>query len=114
MTSRSAIHWLCQLLTGLPCQPFSRAGLRQGTKDSQGRGTIFQHILEYLRAHHPRAVILENVAGLNDNVFKSTFAEMLNALRDIKGTAGQAYYTVTKRLVDTTDWGFRTTESVSI
>ena len=58
----------CDLyVAGFPCQPFSRAGLRQGTQDVKGRGTIFEYILAYLRAHRPRAIILENVAGLHDN-----------------------------------------------
>ena len=96
----------CDLyVAGFPCQPFSRAGLRQGTQDAKGRGTIFEYILAYLRAHRPRAIILENVAGLHDKVFEQTFNEMLDALRDIKGNAGQPHYIVSKRVVDTAKWG---------
>jgi DNA (cytosine-5)-methyltransferase 1 len=73
-------------------------------EDTKGRGAIFEHILSYLRAHRPRAVILENVAGLRDKVFAATFDEMLNALRDIKGSDGP-HYVVSKRLVDTAAWG---------
>ena len=90
---------------GFPCQPFSRAGLRQGANDAQGRGSIFNHIVKYLRAHRPRAVILENVAGLKDDVFGETFNNMLAALRGIKGNGHQSYYLVSKRLVDTAKWG---------
>ena len=65
----------CDLyVAGFPCQPFSRAGLRQGTNDATGRGSIFDHIIPYLRAHRPRAVILENVAGLKE-LFAETFNE---------------------------------------
>jgi site-specific DNA-cytosine methylase len=96
----------CDLyVAGFPCQPFSRAGLRQGTQDVKGRGTIFDYILAYLRAHRPRAIILENVAGLHDKVFQATLNEMLAALRDIKGDTGQPHYIVSKRLVDTAKWG---------
>ena len=96
----------CDLyVAGFPCQPFSRAGLRQGANDAQGRGSIFKHIVKYLRAHRPRAVILENVAGLKDDVFGETFNNMLAALRGIKGNGHQSYYLVSKRLVDTAKWG---------
>ena len=54
---------------GFPCQPFSRAGLRHGANGAKGRGSIFEHMVLYLRAHRPRAVILESVAGLQDKVF---------------------------------------------
>lgn len=95
----------CDLyVAGFPCQPFSRAGLRQGRDDTKGRGSIFEHILAYLRVHRPRAVILENVAGLSDKVFSDTFGEMLRALRDIKDAAGH-FYVVSKRVVNTAAWG---------
>ena len=95
----------CDLyVAGFPCQPFSKAGLRQGTNDATGRGSIFDHIIPYLRAHRPRAVILENVAGLKE-LFAETFNEMLAALRGIKGNGHQSYYVVSKRMVDTTKWG---------
>jgi site-specific DNA-cytosine methylase len=38
----------CDLyVAGLPCHPFSRAGLRHGVEDSatKGRGTIFERLL---------------------------------------------------------------------
>ena len=82
----------CDLyVAGFPCQPFSRAGLRHGANDAKGRGSIFEHINLYLRAHRPRAVILENVAGLQDKVFGDTFSEMLAALRGIEGNGDQPY-----------------------
>ena len=96
----------CDLyVAGFPCQPFSRAGLRQGTEDVQGRGTIFEYILAYLRAHRPRAIILENVEGLQATVFKETFNEMLGTLRVIKGNTGQPRYMVSRRVVNTAKWG---------
>ena len=42
---------------GFLCQPFSITGLRQWTVDSLGRGTILEHILEYLRIHRPRCYL---------------------------------------------------------
>ena len=43
----------------LHAKPYSRTGLRHGAADSFGRGTICEHILEYLRIHRPRVVILK-------------------------------------------------------
>jgi DNA (cytosine-5)-methyltransferase 1 len=48
------------LTAGYPCQPFSSAGYRKGTKDERH---IFPFILEAIRTLKPRWVILENVRG---------------------------------------------------
>ena len=96
----------CDLyVAGFPCQPFSKAGLLEGVEDSKGRGTIFEHVLSYLQAHRPRAVILENVDNLCAERFADTFKGMLQSLLDIKGIDGEPYYLVSKRLVDTSCWG---------
>ena len=96
----------CDLyVAGFPCQPFSRAGLMEGTEDSKGRGSIFGHVLSYLQFHRPRAVMLENVEGLCAKRFADTLSGMLKALLDIKGIDGLPYYSVSKRLVDTSAWG---------
>lgn len=49
-------------VAGFPCQSFSIAGKRLGFEDT--RGTIFFHILEYLKTKQPDVFILENVKGL--------------------------------------------------
>lgn len=96
----------CDLyVAGFPCQPFSRAGLMEGTEDSKGRGNIFEHVLSYLQVHRPRAVILENVEGLCAKRFADTLNGMLQSLMDIKCIDGQPYYLVSKRVVDTSAWG---------
>lgn len=51
------------LLAGFPCQPFSAIGKRQGFKNPT-QGTCFFDVLRIIRYHHPKAFLLENVAGL--------------------------------------------------
>lgn len=50
------------LTAGFPCQPFSNAGLRKGTKDE--RGDLYLSALSAVRHLNPRTVIFENVRGL--------------------------------------------------
>ena len=50
------------LTAGFPCQPFSSAGKKNGTRDP--RGTLFQDIVDVLRRHQPQYFILENVKRL--------------------------------------------------
>ena len=49
------------LEVGFPCQPFSAAGLNKGGKDPR---CVHNQILEHVKKHLPRLVILENVKGL--------------------------------------------------
>ncbi len=49
------------LVAGFPCQPFSNAGSRGGTKDV--RGTLYQRTFEFIEAHDPEVVVYENVRG---------------------------------------------------
>lgn len=52
------------LCAGFPCQPFSQAGKRQGFNDEKNRGNLFYNIIEILKVHHPKYILLENVATL--------------------------------------------------
>ena len=50
------------LTAGFPCQPFSNAGLRKGTKDA--RGDLYLSALKAVRELKPKTVVFENVRGL--------------------------------------------------
>jgi len=50
------------LLAGIPCQPFSHAGLKKGFNDT--RGMLFSDVVRILKAKKPSLVLLENVRGL--------------------------------------------------
>lgn len=50
------------LTAGFPCQAFSNAGSRKGTKDK--RGTLYQAALRCIRSFQPKVIVLENVRGL--------------------------------------------------
>ena len=67
---------------GFPCQPWSTAGLGEGTDDRQGRGHIFFHIHQYIRIKDPKCFLLESVKGLTMVTHPNAFAAYLESLRD--------------------------------
>lgn len=56
------IHSPDVLTAGFPCQPFSNAGLRKGTKDA--RGDLYLSALRAVETLEPKTVVFENVRGL--------------------------------------------------
>lgn len=52
---------------GLPCPPFSKAGKQLGDQDERN---LFPAALKIIKLVQPRAVIIENVRGILDAVFK--------------------------------------------
>jgi DNA-cytosine methyltransferase len=79
------------LTAGFPCQPFSFAGARKGFGDT--RGTLFREIVRLARAHQPKALLLENVRGLENHDDGRTLATIVHELRDCG-------YRVTWRVMD--------------
>ncbi|WP_206922774.1 DNA cytosine methyltransferase [Alicyclobacillus suci] len=53
---------------GPPCQPFSTAGKRLGTKDP--RGSLFMEFIHVIRVTRPRFFVMENVKGLMSAAIK--------------------------------------------
>ena len=54
------------LAAGPPCPPFSVAGQRLGRSDERD---MIPHVLDVLRRCEPRAVLIENVRGIQDPLF---------------------------------------------
>lgn len=67
------------LVGGFPCQPFSIAGLQRGFEDK--RGGLFFEIDSILKTHEPKALLLENVGGLNSRRSSDALGEMLSRLK---------------------------------
>lgn len=58
---------------GVPCPPFSKAGLQQGVDDERD---LFPEALRLVEVCKPRAVMLENVPGLMENRFADYRAQI--------------------------------------
>ncbi len=66
------------LTGGFPCQPFSKAGKKQGIADY--RGTLFEVIVQILAKKNPRYFLLENVNSLLFMDNGTHFRTILSAL----------------------------------
>ena len=63
---------------GVPCPPFSKAGLRLGKRDERD---LFPAALDVVKAVMPSAVMLENVPGLMEKSFEMYRRQILKRLR---------------------------------
>jgi len=70
------------LCAGFPCQPFSKAGDQMGWEDAV-RGTVFFNIIEVLRHHQPKFVVLENVAHFVNHDEGNTYARVKESLESL-------------------------------
>jgi DNA (cytosine-5)-methyltransferase 1 len=70
------------LCAGFPCQPFSKAGDQMGWEDAV-RGTVFFNIVEILRHHQPKYVILENVAHFVKHDEGNTYSKVKQSLESL-------------------------------
>jgi len=81
---------------GAPCQPYSTAGLRRGSKDSRCR--VFTKILDIVEAKQPAIVLLENVVNLKKIEDGSIFTGIKEAFE------GMGYH-VQHHILNTRDFG---------
>lgn len=70
------------LTGGFPCQPFSKAGKKQGIADY--RGTLFEVIVQILAKKNPRYFLLENVNSLLFMEDGTHFRTILSALSKLE------------------------------
>lgn len=70
------------LCAGFPCQPFSKSGTQAGL-DDETSGTLFHEILDVLRRHRPRYVILENVGNFERHDEGRTWRIVKSSLRGL-------------------------------
>ena len=71
------------LAAGLPCPPFSIAGKQLGAADER---YLFPAALEIIRELRPKAVMIENVAGLLSPKFESDRAFISECLKKLGWT----------------------------
>lgn len=69
------------LCGGFPCQPFSIAGKQDGFNDE--RSNVFWKIIDILKFHKPKIIILENVKNLTSHDKGKTFKIIKSELENI-------------------------------
>ena len=70
------------LVGGFPCQPFSTLGKLEGFKDEE-RGNLFFEIIDILKTHKTKIVVLENVKNLVKHDKGNTFKRIVQELTDL-------------------------------
>jgi len=99
-------HELCPSVdvftSGFPCQPFSREGLKLGTKDD--RGKIGKDVIKYIQRQKPKTFILENVPTICRGDHKKFFDSLIQSLKKVKDNGTQCYF-VDHKVLNTAEHG---------
>lgn len=82
------------ITAGFPCQPFSIAGNQYGFNDE--RSNVFWKIIEIVKHHNPKFIILENVKNLLSHDNKKTF-------KIIKDNIENLGYYIKYKILNTSD-----------
>ena len=69
------------LCAGIPCQPFSICGKKQGFEDT--RGTLFWDVCRIIKAKSPKVILIENVKHLINHNKKQTIKTMISSLEEL-------------------------------
>lgn len=69
------------LTSGFPCQSFSIAGKQKGFDDY--RSNVFWKIIEIMKYHKPKVVVLENVKNLKSHDKGKTFKKIIDEIEKI-------------------------------
>ena len=85
------------LIGGFPCQPFSSLGKLEGFNDEK-RGTLFFEIIDILKIHDTKMVVLENVKNIINHDNGNTFKRILKELDE---TGYYCYY----QILNSADYG---------
>lgn len=83
------------LAGGVPCPPFSKAGRQLGSEDERD---LFPEAIRLISEIRPKAVMLENVRGFLDPVFRNYRESILSQI-------SAAGYKVTIKLLHSSDYG---------
>jgi DNA (cytosine-5)-methyltransferase 1 len=75
---KSVVDKIDILAAGVPCQPFSQAGMHAGPADDRN---MFPETFEAIRALRPKAVLIENVRGLMRPTFLPFVEYIVDHLR---------------------------------
>ena len=70
------------LLAGFPCQPFSKAGRREGFAH-ETQGTLFFELVKIIKEKQPKAFLLENVRGLLSHNSRNTITTIIRVLNKL-------------------------------
>ena len=84
------------LCAGFPCQPFSQCGRHEGFKDE--RGTMFFHVMKFVKYHRPKIVVLENVQALLTHDEGKSYQVIVDSLK-------AEHYIVQHRLLKCSNYG---------
>lgn len=85
------------LIGGFPCQPFSTLGKLKGFED-ENRGNMFFEIMDIVKKHDTKVIVLENVKNLTTHDHGNTFST-------IKRLLDEAGYNVNYKVLNSQDYG---------